>query len=478
MSINCDLMLLYYLNQSTHKPWHSIFVTLYTILIMSAFMFNSLVFIAACRRITNVEHRTGNKRASRYILIAHLCAFDVLLTFTMPVTAVDALTKFWPFGFETEILCKLSKSASAAVVYATSMIIILIAIDSFRQISCPSENQLSSSCFYKITPLILILAILMAAPLFVFTRLIQPEEVQSTRKEYSIEEISTTSSSIATTNYLESHHIYLNETSHDVPLCLSSNHTSSINPLSYDKDVNKTEKCPLVNHGKEMDWSHVVYCVEDWQWKSKGDYDSIHRVYYSIFCILIQHFIPFVTVSVLYYRVYQSFRQTHVIRQFILNMSNQNTQRREYERAKAINRTLVAISMVYCFCWFPLNFIGVLLDAKPDIFGSSTELMIIIFMSCHIVGMSSACINPIIYGYFHEHIREGNYISFYKWLISLLHFIFSCKKYQLYEHYFFISELKTIRKEIIHGGRRFLENVYYRIRITRHSSESFELNHR
>ena len=413
MPIDCDLMLLYYLNQSTHSPWHTIFMVLYTILILTAFIFNSLVFIAACRRIQDVEHRIGNKRASRYILIAHLCAFDVMLTFTMPVTAVDALTKFWPFGSQTEILCKLSKSASAAVVYATSMIIIIIAIDSFRQISCPSEHQLSSSTIYKITPFILVLSLLMASPLFFFSHLIFPGDLQSKNNESNNEKENLTANSLEMKDDSEPQNIYLNSTSYDTSTNLNTtkrNHASSgENAFEY-KDQNSTENCPLVNHGNEMDWSHVVYCAEDWRWESNGEHNSINRVYYSLFSIIMQHFIPCVTVSVLYYQVYRTLRQSHVIRRFILNMTNQTAQHREHERAKAINRTLLAISMVYCFCWFPLNFIGVLLDASPDIFGHSTEHMIILFMACHVVGMSSACINPIIYGYFHEHIREGNYI--------------------------------------------------------------------
>ena len=404
-------MLSYYLNQSTHEPWHSIFIALYTILILMAFTFNSLVFLAACRRIQDVEHRTGNKRTSRYILIAHLCAFDVLLTFTMPVTAVDALTKFWPFGFHTEILCKVSKSASAAVVYATSMIIILIAIDSFRQISCPTENQLSSSTIYRTTPLILLLALFMATPLFFFSRLILPGELYSANDHSIKENESTTHDNLATNSNTNVEMVHGNATPYDTTYILNSTNSklpSNTFNTSENKEQNYEEKCPLVNHGKEMDWSHVVYCVEDWQLESNGEHNSVNRVYYSIFSLVVQHFIPCVTVSALYYQVYRSLRQSHVIRMFILNMSDQNAQRREHERAKVINRTLLAISMVYCFCWFPLNFLGVLLDANPNIFGPSTDHMIILFMSCHLVGMSSACINPIIYGYFHEHIRDGN----------------------------------------------------------------------
>ena len=89
-------------------------------------------------------------------------------------------------------------------------------------------------------------------------------------------------------------------------------------------------------------------------------------------------------------------------------MTNEKARRREHERAKVTNRTLITISLVFCFCWLPLNLIGTILDAKPELFSNATDQMTIIYMLCHIVGMTSACINPIIYGYFHEHIRQGN----------------------------------------------------------------------
>ena len=429
MKIDCDLMLLYYLNQSTHPPWHSIFIVLYTILILTAFILNSIVFIAACRRIQEVERSVGNKRASRYILIAHLCAFDIMLTFTMPMTAVDAMTKFWPFGSHTEILCRISKSASAFVVYATSMIIIIIAIDSFRQISCPTGHQLSSSTIYKITPFVLMSSLTMASPLFFFSRLIFPGELQSTNNESINEKDSSVANSLARKSYTTSDNVYLNKTTYDTTFTqndLTVNYTINDDAVSEYMNENNTEKCPLVNHGKEMDWSHVLYCVEDWRWESNGEHSSINRIYYSVFSIIMQHFIPCITVSVLYYKVYRTLRQSHVIRRFILNMTNESVQNRENERAKATNRTLVAISMVYCFCWLPLNFIGVLLDVSPEIFGQSTERMIIIFMACHVIGMSSTCINPIIYGYFHEHIREGMHIYLTTVIaISTISFIFS-----------------------------------------------------
>ena len=37
-------------------------------------------------------------------------------------------------------------------------------------------------------------------------------------------------------------------------------------------------------------------------------------------------------------------------------------------------------------------------------------------------------------------------------------YIFNCKMYQYYKHYFFILKLKNIRNELIPGERRVLKN--------------------
>jgi len=329
----------------------------------------------------------------------------------MPWTAIDALTKFWPFGFETETVCKLTKSGSAAVVYATSMIIVLIAIDSFRQVLYLDRNQLSTSTIFKITPILFSMALFMAYPLFFFSRLISPVEGNLGNNGYSNAKNESTmfltNSSNSNADQLDGGYsvsvTHLPSTSHRLT---TRNPWNEYNISDYNNETN-TEKCPKVNNGEEVDWSHVVYCGEDWRF-GESIQDPVNRIYYSMFGLTVQYFIPFFTISVLYCQIYRKLQQKSVLRRFILNMTNEKARRREHERAKVTNRTLITISLVFCFCWLPLNLIGTILDAKPELFSNATDQMTIIYMLCHIVGMTSACINPIIYGYFHEHIRQGN----------------------------------------------------------------------
>ena len=45
----------------------------------------------------------------------------------------------------------------------------------------------------------------------------------------------------------------------------------------------------------------------------------------------------------------------------------------------------------------------------PTYFQGHTELMLCVFISCHLLGMSSACLNPILYGYLNEAFRQEFY---------------------------------------------------------------------
>merc|ERR1719336_860381 len=66
---------------------------------------------------------------------------------------------------------------------------------------------------------------------------------------------------------------------------------------------------------------------------------------------------------------------------------------------------MLAISLVYLCSWLPLGTINVLLDMYPDILGSDPTHAIIMLLVCHIVGMTSTSLNPVIYGFTNKAVR-------------------------------------------------------------------------
>ena len=409
MAIDCDLMQLYFLNHSTHDPWHSIFIFLYSIVTLTAFTFNASVLSAVFYRWQRSNNEISNNIKTRNLLIAHLCTFDILLALSMPMTAIDALTKFWPFGSNTLVMCKATKSASAVLVYSSSMMIILIAVDSYRQILIPSKKQLTSSMILKLAFVIFVLAFLMAFPIFYHTRLIHPNEVNNNYNETMVPNRNYTSIldksfSAAEVNISDSQSVYSTSTEY----YLNATNATADESISLYNQTADNDTCEDI----EQDWSHVVYCVEDWEFSGRS-HDPVNRVYYSLFSLTVQYSIPFITISTLYLLIYLKLKNLSAIRKNMMDRASEDVQRRSHKRDKKINTMLITISMVFCFCWLPLNLIGTLMDYDYTLFGTNTDVMTIIFMSCHIAGMCSACINPVIYGFCNESIKSGNILIYY-----------------------------------------------------------------
>jgi neuropeptide Y receptor len=119
-TINEHLYSLYKQNRSLSQPWLTICILCYSILVNVAAMGNILVLVAMARS-------RELRKYARNVLIGLLATSDLLLSFTMPLTAIDALTKYWPFGKNTLSLCRTVKTTSTVAVYLSSLTLIAIA---------------------------------------------------------------------------------------------------------------------------------------------------------------------------------------------------------------------------------------------------------------------------------------------------------------------------------------------------------------
>jgi hypothetical protein len=71
-----------------------------------------------------------------------LAVTDLALATTIPFSASDALSKYWPLGSDSVLLCKLSHSLPTTLVFMVSVIIIIIAVDRYRCIVVRTQVQL------------------------------------------------------------------------------------------------------------------------------------------------------------------------------------------------------------------------------------------------------------------------------------------------------------------------------------------------
>jgi hypothetical protein len=365
---HCNLMDLYSVNHSIGQPWHTVFAILYAIVASMAFFCNLFLLIALYK--DNKKHprinqniyshaQTGHSTTStlsektRNHLIGCLASLDLLLSITMPFTAIDLLTNYWPLGIESEILAKLVRSVPAVIVYCSSMVIILIATHCYRQVVHPSKRQITPSEIPYIAAGILLFSILISIPIYHYTKL-EPLLSGTILEVFK----------------------YFNSNSHDMLSC-------------------RTPTTPNL-----MD---ISFCIDDWP-----SFDGIDiRLIYGMVSLLVQVVIPSIVICKAYFSIYQRLKHQREIQSRVRQRRQQEDIINERRRNRRRNILLVSVSFVFVIAWLPLGLFATLSDAKINIFGDSPEVKTIVFMICHLFGMSSACINPVIYGYRNKNIRKG-----------------------------------------------------------------------
>lgn len=86
-------------------------------------------------------------------------------------------------------------------------------------------------------------------------------------------------------------------------------------------------------------------------------------------------------------------------------VSSSSRSRKEDQRMRKTNTLLVSIALIFCISWLPLNLYNVVVDLHNP-FGEDTESMLVVYAVCHMAGMSSACSNPLLYGWLNDNFRK------------------------------------------------------------------------
>lgn len=170
----------------------------------------------------------------------------------------------------------------------------------------------------------------------------------------------------------------------------------------------------------EIQLESIDYCTEDWPTKHG-------RAYYSIFTIIIQYAVPIVVVSVAYAQICKKLR--YRMRpgggpgrpcvegggagggsRIGGNVRSGSIQRdRDHARVRRTNSLLISIALVFGISWLPLNAFNVIVDAFEPFNNDNDDDMFymrILYAICHLTGMSSACSNPLLYGWLNENFRK------------------------------------------------------------------------
>ncbi|XP_017779589.1 PREDICTED: neuropeptide F receptor-like [Nicrophorus vespilloides] len=137
---------------------------------------------------------------------------------------------------------------------------------------------------------------------------------------------------------------------------------------------------------------HVNYCYEEWP-------PFLDRYVYSVFSLVVQYIIPILTVSAAYFRILYKLKYRFAAG-FVDDAQNSRRQLRG-RRLQRTNFLLVSIAVIFLLSWLPLNLYNLIADICKT-YNFNTETMKIVYAVCHMMGMSSACWNPFLYGWLNE----------------------------------------------------------------------------
>ena len=132
---------------------------------------------------------------------------------------------------------------------------------------------------------------------------------------------------------------------------------------------------------------------------------------YSVFTIIIQYFLPTFIVTVSYMRIYKKLKSRMTKKRSAIKLYERR--RVEEQRTKRTNMLLISISVIFGISWLPLNIVNIVSDFYFPFQDHSTFSLV--FALCHMIGMSSACINPLLYGWLNDNFQKE-----FKELFSIL----------------------------------------------------------
>ncbi|XP_074604601.1 neuropeptide F receptor-like [Brevipalpus obovatus] len=139
----------------------------------------------------------------------------------------------------------------------------------------------------------------------------------------------------------------------------------------------------------------LYYCFEDWP-------STDSRNNYSLFTCIFQYLLPTIIVVISYTHIYQKLKGRMSQKRSVIKLDERI--KAEEKRTRRTNTLLISISLIFCISWMPLYILNLISDFK--LLKLDDKDYRLVFAVCHIIGMSSACINPLLYGWLNDNFQK------------------------------------------------------------------------
>ncbi|KAM9847959.1 neuropeptide Y receptor type 4 [Aulostomus maculatus] len=297
------------------------------------------------------------------IFICNLSFSDILVcVFCLPFTVIYTLMDHWVFG---SLLCRLVPFIQCVSVTVSVLSLVFIALERHQLIINPSGWKPSITQAYMAVFVIWILAGFTSSPFLAF-QLLTNEPYTNVLLPQSPLYHQASADYLDTSSPQHVSHTYKN---------------SSFVQNSYHTQFFYVPASP-----------HMEACLEHWPSQQQ-------RLTYTTWLLLFQYCGPLMLVLLCYVRVFVRLRH----RKDMLNRARtQESQRMTHSRR--INIMLVALITAFALCWLPLTIFNAVSDWNQDALPVCHHNLL--FSLCHLLAMSSTCINPIIYGFLNSNFRQ------------------------------------------------------------------------
>ncbi|XP_068613224.1 neuropeptide Y receptor type 4-2-like [Brachionichthys hirsutus] len=292
------------------------------------------------------------------LFICNLSFSDILVcVFCLPFTVVYTLMDYWVFG---SLLCQVVPFLQCVSVTVSVLSLVFIALERHQLIINPSGWRPSILQAYMALALIWILACLTSSPFLAFQVL--------TNEPY--------------TNLMS-----------DLPQ--SQAYPNASPPLPVPNIYKNTSVYPEP-HGTLFSYTpsspHMEACMEHWP-------SQRHMLAYTTWLLLFQYFAPLLLVLLCYVRVFVHLRH----RKDMLDRARTPESQRMSHSCR-ISIMLVALITAFALCWMPLTIFNIVSDWNREALPICHHNLL--FSLCHLLAMSSTCINPVVYGFLNSNFRE------------------------------------------------------------------------
>ncbi|XP_040906156.1 neuropeptide Y receptor type 4 [Toxotes jaculatrix] len=295
------------------------------------------------------------------IFICNLSFSDILVcVFCLPFTVIYTLMDHWVFG---SLLCRLVPFIQCMSVTVSVLSLVFIALERHQLIINPSGWKPSIPQAYTAVVLIWILACFTSSPFLAFQLLTNEPYTNVILPQSPL--------------HHQASQAYLNASQ---PATYTYKN-SSVLQNSYRTLFSYVPTIP-----------HIEACLEHWP-------SQQHRLAYTTWLLLFQYCGPLLLVLLCYVRVFVRLRHR---KEMLDRARTPESQRMKHSRR--INIMLVALITAFALCWLPLTIFNVVSDWNQDALPICHHNLL--FSLCHLLAMSSTCINPIIYGFLNSNFRQ------------------------------------------------------------------------